>query len=345
MQPTQFVTLYWTSQNAMTADSNQVIVSFSDAPIQLSIADNSAIQVTNVPGGTLQVGGTINIGNTPQVQVTGTPTVNIGNTPTVQVTGTPTVNIGNTPSVSIASGTVNANIQNAQINSNVVNPVLPVNDAILLGTQTITATTNGSVTFNIQVPFTAALFDTFYPFLNDSVGNPVPIFSLSGWEWKCKGTIAADSFDYVTTPFVMASLNHAVMVDGITGTIGSSQILSGQKYTVTIYGAQEIQLVQSVPYRGAFADYSGSISAANTPQQVIGTFSGQALYFLFQNLSSTDMYLQFGSSWNSNVQGLKIPPSGVYELNNSSWTPLGGFPLWVKCAATGSQYTCWLGYR
>lgn len=42
MQPTQTVTVNWTSQTQMTSAGNQAMMSFSDQPIHLTVADNAA---------------------------------------------------------------------------------------------------------------------------------------------------------------------------------------------------------------------------------------------------------------------------------------------------------------
>jgi len=125
---------------------------------------NSAINVQNVPNGSLTVAGTVEIGNTPSVSISGTPTVaiaanqqvNIANTPSVNIantpsvnatiTGTANVNIANTPTVSIASGNVNATIQNASINSKVLNQMLAQNNLVLIASGTISVSNlaNGS---------------------------------------------------------------------------------------------------------------------------------------------------------------------------------------------------------
>jgi hypothetical protein len=81
-------------------------------------------------------GNSVNIGNTPNVVIAGEVTTNISNTSipienaegsTLNIAGqvnignTPQVTVGNTVNTNITSGTVNATIQNAQINSQVVN--------------------------------------------------------------------------------------------------------------------------------------------------------------------------------------------------------------------------------
>jgi hypothetical protein len=147
MQQTQTVTVSWSSTSPLSG-TNLVTFRFSDEPIPLSMSDNgNTVQVVNQPGGQLNVGGTVNIGNTPQVTIEGTPSVNISNasipvtgdvnatitnasipvTGSVSIEGNPSVNIANTPSVNIASGTVDVTgssvqVTNTQFNTIVANP-------------------------------------------------------------------------------------------------------------------------------------------------------------------------------------------------------------------------------
>jgi hypothetical protein len=127
--------------------ANQPIVSIASGQ-GISIVGNPTVTIgpsSNVIGAissvnsTVTVAGTINIGNTPSVSISGTPTVNIGNTPNVAVTGTVSVSIV-AGSVSI-SGTPNINIQSQSVNVAVNQPQTQLADLSFPGSATTTLTT------------------------------------------------------------------------------------------------------------------------------------------------------------------------------------------------------------
>ena len=64
-------------------------------PQQVQVVNSNAQPVPTAAQGTTNVAGTVNVGNTPDVQVTNTPDVNVANTPTVAVGNEPTVHVGN----------------------------------------------------------------------------------------------------------------------------------------------------------------------------------------------------------------------------------------------------------
>jgi len=126
----------------------------------ISIAAGQVVEVQNTSGGSLTVAGTVNIGNSPAVTISGTPTVSISGTPTVtvgsgsvEISNTPSVTlsgsanqvqIANTPSVTVSSGTVDATVTNATIESGTV-------DISAMGTgTTLLATVVGTGTVQTQ---------------------------------------------------------------------------------------------------------------------------------------------------------------------------------------------------
>lgn len=70
--------------------------------------------VTATISGPVTVEGTVSIGNTPSVSISGTPVVDIGNTPSVSISGTPTVDVGTVSgSIDIASVAGSVNVAGA----------------------------------------------------------------------------------------------------------------------------------------------------------------------------------------------------------------------------------------
>lgn len=90
---------------------------------------------------------------------------------------------------------------------------------------------------------------------------------------------------------------------------------------------------------GSFDDYSGTVAAGAAAQQVVAADTARS-YFLFQNLSSADLYLRFTGTASAGAGSLKIPAGGSYVLD-------GGFvssqAASVYGATTGQAYTCWVG--
>lgn len=140
---------------------------------------NQSLAIKNEAGGSLTVAGAVNIANTPQVTVAGTTNVNINNTPNVNisnanipVSGNVNATITNasipiTGNVGITSGTINANIQNAQLNTQLMNAMLGTNEMVQLTTGSYTTlSANESVT--IDGTFNLAYFDKFIFMVNYS---------------------------------------------------------------------------------------------------------------------------------------------------------------------------------
>jgi len=169
---------------------------------------NSAINVQNVPNGSLTVAGTVSIGNTPSVSISGTPTVaiaanqqvNIANTPSVNIANTPSVNatisgtanvnIANTPTVSIASGNVNATIQNASINSKVLNQMLAQNNLVLIASGTISVSNlaNGSYqAINTDCLSQSSGGSSFLNSLGSYDGLLIAVTTTNGINWGANG--------------------------------------------------------------------------------------------------------------------------------------------------------------
>lgn len=142
------------------------------------------LQVTQAPGNTLNVGGTVQVGNSAlNVQNTSGGTLNVAGT--VQIGNTPSVNIANTVNANITAGSVNATIQNASLNSNITNALIGNNPSILLTkavSQTITNLANGSTanmypTPSISIPL--VLVDSITLILISSIADPNTLYNIS----------------------------------------------------------------------------------------------------------------------------------------------------------------------
>lgn len=92
-----------------------------------NVAVSGPVAIQNTAGGTLNVGGSVTVGNTAlNVQNAAGGTLNVAGA--VTIANTPSVSIANTVNANITSGSVSANITNASINAAVVNAMTsPVN--------------------------------------------------------------------------------------------------------------------------------------------------------------------------------------------------------------------------
>ena len=112
-------------------------VNIANTPTVILGTGSATVGAISAINSTVTVAGTINIGNTPSVTISGTPTVNIGNTPSVTISGTPTVSISS-GTVSI-SGTPNINILSQSVSVNVSQPQTALTDlSFVAGTATKT---------------------------------------------------------------------------------------------------------------------------------------------------------------------------------------------------------------
>jgi hypothetical protein len=132
-------------------------VAITGTPTVILGAGTASVGSVSAINSTVTVAGTINIGNTPAVTISGTPTVNIGNSPTVSISGTVTVSVSNTPSVTI-NGTPTVNIGlgvsnvTATGNLNVLNAAVTLNLAGLSGAgfQLAAGTFQGTIVFELS---------------------------------------------------------------------------------------------------------------------------------------------------------------------------------------------------
>lgn len=123
---------------------------------------------------------------------------------------------------------------------------------------------------------------------------------------------------------------------GITGTPNVS--ITGTP-TVALQSGSKVGItgtVTTVTYSASIQDASGSIQAASTSQTVVGSAQTRA-YLFFQNISTADMWLDFGGALMSVGHGIYVPPNGslVYE---NSFVP--NDQLNVISATQGAAYTC-----
>lgn len=84
-----------------------------------------------------------------------------------------------------------------------------------------------------------------------------------------------------------------------------------------------------------YTDRSGTIAAANTAQDVCAE-NMKRYGFFFQNVSDTDMWLNFGSNATADQPSIKVIAGALWEA------PLNGVPVArvsVICSVLGKKFT------
>lgn len=74
--------------------------------------------------------------------------------------------------------------------------------------------------------------------------------------------------------------------------------------------------VVSSPVRGAFTDRSGTLAAAGVAQTVAAAAATRT-YFLFQNLSTADLWINFGVAAVQSQPSIKVPAGGSFVLDGN----------------------------
>jgi hypothetical protein len=92
----------------------------------------------------------------------------------------------------------------------------------------------------------------------------------------------------------------------------------------------------TAPVIGALTDRSGAITAGGTSQQVAAAKTNRA-YLLFQNISDTAMWLNFGAAATADNNSIFLNSQGSM-LFSGSFIPSDSVN--VLCATTGKKFVC-----
>lgn len=92
---------------------------------------------------------------------------------------------------------------------------------------------------------------------------------------------------------------------------------------------------QTMGVTGTLTDRSGTITAGGAAQNVAVANADRA-FLLFQNVSDTDMWINFDSTAVADQPSIKLTPGASFVTDKFVPTTL----LSVICATTGKSYTC-----
>lgn len=91
------------------------------------------------------------------------------------------------------------------------------------------------------------------------------------------------------------------------------------------------------PHHQPLLDWSGTIAAGGTAQNLFEANDSPRFYFLFQNTSDTEMRLDWGSK-------LATADKSILIAAGAAWEPPAGVmfhgPASVFCATTGKTFVC-----
>lgn len=314
-------------------------------PVSIATLPASTVTISSLPSlvaGTAQIGSvTASVSNFPATQtvtftqiathgvIIGAGTSQIGSVTasisgTVPVSGTfyqatQPVSIASLPA--LAAGTNQIGSVTASITS------LPSTTVTVSSLPSLAAGTNqiGSVTASISG--TVPVSGTFY-----QATQPVSIASLPS---LAAGTNQVGS--------VTASLNQGGTAVGSANPLQVTLANTGANSTaIKVDGSASTQPISgtiTVGRTGTISTYNGSISSANTSQQIVASNSSRK-YFAVQNNSDTDMYVGVGYTPTTTI-GAYLASGGGSLVFESGFVPTQAIN--ILCTTSGKNFVAWEG--
>ena len=323
----------------------------------LNVAFPSAQEVI-VNSGNIAVSGTVNIGNTPNVGISGTPTVNIGNSPSVSISGT--------PNVAVSSGTITVGTINGGTINNITEPITARSKVAAGYQESVMYLNNANGTLfmsgsssdssgnyfisnfnraNIlsdsveSTNFEPTLFRQFTTLAHVSILSSIalgvggttamraaiytdsagsPSTLVADLGVVFNGSYVANSLIYLPSPPLTANTTYWLALTALSGNILS-------QYGTTGTG--------KVGYNGSSYYSSGFPSTAPALTFVTGGISGLALNY-GDNIT---MHLQFslGQASTTQYNGQQVFKFGLYAQNTNTYFALHGITLTTEGNTAG----------
>lgn len=101
-------------------------------------------------------------------------------------------------------------------------------------------------------------------------------------------------------------------------------------------GGVQRQVVQPRPQAGTLTDGSSDITAGGTSEQVFASNTSR-VYLLVQNVSDTDMWVNFGTAAVQDQPSILLKAGGGAFSAEGNFVPSGSVN--IICATTGKPYT------
>lgn len=264
--------------------------------------------MTQVPGGVFNVAGDVNIGNVVQAQIQ-----------------SGTVNIGNTVTANIAAGSVNATIQNAQLDTQILNASLTTNQTIMVSASVSVSNLDPGGYLPAGIPG----------------GVPVPLGVYSAVIVRAKSTGAYTYSLMSTDLFILdnSGISHFTSITqgfNIQAYFDSPQISNLIQVAVKNAGTQTIVsdtltfFIYLVPLHSltGYTSNTTDLGSYSIPSEVIGGNGGMGITYstpslVIQNVKRMQLLIQ------SNGTGYVVGSAGVrFKLqvsnDNVTWYDSGG---------------------
>lgn len=194
---------------------------------------------------------------------------------------------------------------------------------------------------------------TMYPNVAcDSTGKLIMSGGGTGGSTIVSGTAASGSvpignpvlaagFDGTNVRSLRVATNGSLLVNG---GITAGSAVGGTGLAVAGSDGTNAQFIKTdiagqvavIPGNGALTDCSGTITVGGTVQSLTGTNANRR-YFLFQNLSVTDLYINFTNNATIGGGSIKVPSNGSFVMENGF---VSTEAISVIGATTTQAFTC-----
>ncbi len=254
----------------------QALLNAQAQPLMFVVYDISQVDVTPAIIALAQTSGyQMNVAGS--VTVAGTPTMNIGTAPNLNIGTMPAVTIANASipvsgSVSIASGAVNATIQNASLNSQITNAMISTNPFATLPSQmkTISVAAGASIGIDIFQSLPLGLYDGFFILITSSLGK-MASYQIAVSLAEIGGLWTQTYYPYL--PVVWSASNSDLGFSNLIATIPTPVICDSIQLNIeNISGVDVTNDVLTCQIYGKFASVSNK-PVADTIVSSTGNFS------------------------------------------------------------------------
>lgn len=350
VQPAQVITFEVIANNFDAGNVNNQYVELTESQI---IAESGVTPLALIPVYVSNV----NVANTAQVALSGDNTVNIGNSPTVSLTAGSTVNIGNTVTANIAAGTIDATIQNAQIDTNLTNAIVQTG-VMAEGTPytaNITNMANGtSLLFQLTIP--ESMYDQFILRVGSTLDLGINItakykfslqyLKLTQYGLQTGGTLQ-DLINWGPTNNLIGSTKpYYISNDGLP-VIGNQIAISVINISGVTIAADSLTLQAYMKYATSQVLYSqkeGSLRSFSIASEVVAANGGTGAIqytpsILISNSKRLNLLIQSnGSGYVSGSAGVRFQIQ--VSNDNTNWYNVGGnstYPNTLAINVSGAE--------
>jgi len=185
--------------------------------------------------------------------------------------------------------------------------------------------------YDIYEDYTSDLTLTYIPSATSEIGvkfnNNTNVFEL----WVDGGLSYSRAIDKITTPYEIVTITSRADSNLANETFKLYQTVS-KNHTPILLDISKKNRVST----NSFTDYSGTTSLIST--QIIPNNSNRK-YLLIQNVSDTDIWVNFGAVATIGAGSIKLVPNGHYELSAQAGGYINTDFVSVICSVAGKEFT------